>query len=48
MTDDWELDIAMKRPAQPDEIGELVAFLLSGRARYLTGAHINIDGGTNF
>jgi len=48
MTDDWELDIAMKRPAQPDEIGELVAFLLSGRARYLTGAQINIDGGTNF
>lgn len=48
MTDDWELDIAMKRPAQPSEVGELMAFLLSGRARYLTGALVNIDGGTNF
>jgi len=48
MTEDWELDIAMKRPAQPSEVGELMAFLLSGRARYLTGALINIDGGTNF
>ena len=48
MTDDWELDIAMGRPAQPGEVGELMAFLLSGRAKYLTGALVNIDGGTNF
>jgi NAD(P)-dependent dehydrogenase (short-subunit alcohol dehydrogenase family) len=48
MVEDWELDIAMERPAQPQEVGELIAFLLSQRARYLTGALVNIDGGTNF
>ena len=48
MIEDWELDIAMGRPAQPREVGELVAFLLSQRAKYLTGALVNIDGGTNF
>jgi NAD(P)-dependent dehydrogenase (short-subunit alcohol dehydrogenase family) len=48
MIEDWELDIAMGRPAQPAEVGELIAFLLSQRAGYLTGALINIDGGTNF
>jgi NAD(P)-dependent dehydrogenase (short-subunit alcohol dehydrogenase family) len=47
MVEDWELDIAW-RPARPHEVGELIAFLLSQRARYLTGALVNIDGGTNF
>ena len=28
--------------------GELIAFLLSEKAAYLTGALINIDGGTDF
>jgi NAD(P)-dependent dehydrogenase (short-subunit alcohol dehydrogenase family) len=48
MTEDFELDVAMNRPGQLSEVGELMAFLLSGRARYLTGALVNIDGGTNF
>ena len=48
MIEDWELDIAMRRPGQPAEVGELIAFLLSQRSGYLTGALINIDGGTNF
>ena len=48
MIEDWELVIAMRRPGQPAEVGELIAFLLSQRSGYLTGALINIDGGTNF
>jgi 3-oxoacyl-[acyl-carrier protein] reductase len=48
MVDEWHMDVALGRPGQPQEVGDLMAFLLSPRAGYLTGAHINIDGGTNF
>jgi NAD(P)-dependent dehydrogenase (short-subunit alcohol dehydrogenase family) len=48
MVDEWHMDVALGRPGRPTEVGELFAFLLSPRAGYLTGATINIDGGTNF
>jgi 3-oxoacyl-[acyl-carrier protein] reductase len=48
MIDEWGLEVALERPGRPEEVGELIAFLLSPRAGYLTGALINIDGGTNF
>jgi NAD(P)-dependent dehydrogenase (short-subunit alcohol dehydrogenase family) len=48
MIDEWHLDVALRRPGRPEEVGDLIAFLLSPRAGYLTGALINIDGGTNF
>ena len=48
MVDEWHMNVAMGRPGQPTEVGELVAFLLSQRSAYLTGALINIDGGTDF
>jgi 3-oxoacyl-[acyl-carrier protein] reductase len=48
MVNEWHLDVSLQRPGQPKEVGELIAFLLSKRAGYMTGALINIDGGTSF
>ena len=36
---------AVKRPASPKEIAEVVAFLASPRASYITGAVVAADGG---
>ena len=36
---------ALRRPGQPEEIAELLSFLASDRAGYITGAIIPIDGG---
>lgn len=42
------MSIALGRAGQPRDVADLIAFLLSDRAAYLTGATINIDGGTDF
>jgi NAD(P)-dependent dehydrogenase (short-subunit alcohol dehydrogenase family) len=34
------------RPAEPEEVAELIGFLVSPRANYLTGTEYVIDGGT--
>ncbi|MFA7324123.1 MAG: SDR family oxidoreductase [Candidatus Nanopelagicales bacterium] len=48
MVEEWGMHVALGRPGQPEEVGDLIAFLLSPRAGYLTGALVNIDGGTDF
>lgn len=35
----------LKRCAEPEEIGEVIAFLLSDGATFITGADIKVDGG---
>lgn len=48
MVEDFHMDVALRRVGRPQELGDLIAFLLSGRAGYTTGATINCDGGTQF
>ena len=48
MADEWGMKVALGRAGRPDELGDVIAFLLSERAGYLTGATINVDGGTDF
>lgn len=38
-------DIPLKRLALPEEVADLVTFLSSERASYITGTTITIDGG---
>jgi 3-oxoacyl-[acyl-carrier protein] reductase len=42
---DWEKSIPAGRLARPEEIADLIAFLASDRAGYLTGTSILVDGG---
>ena len=37
--------IPMKRFGKPEEVGDVIAFLCSERAAYLTGTSIQVDGG---
>lgn len=37
--------IALRRPGTPDEVADLVSFLVSGRSAYITGQVLGIDGG---
>ena len=41
----WSAEIPMGRLGQPDELAALIAFLASGRAAYITGQSIAVDGG---
>jgi NAD(P)-dependent dehydrogenase (short-subunit alcohol dehydrogenase family) len=48
MAEDWGMHVALGRAGRPQEVGDVIAFLLSERAGYLTGATVNVDGGTDF
>lgn len=48
MVEEWGMHVALGRAGRPEELGDVIAFLLSERATYLTGAVVNVDGGTDF
>ena len=44
--EDWGADIPLGRVGDPEELGDVVAFLASERASYVTGTALPIDGGS--
>lgn len=48
MFTEWKMPVATQRVGKPAELGDMMAFLLSERAAYTTGAIVNVDGGTDF
>lgn len=38
----------LPRAGMPDEVGPVIAFLASRRNSYMTGANVNVDGGSDF
>lgn len=43
-----DLHVFLERAAEPSEIGPVIAFVASARNTYMTGADINVDGGSDF
>ena len=41
----FEKRIALRRPAEPEEIAEAIAYAVSDKAAYMTGAIVNMMGG---
>lgn len=48
MSKQFNMPVALRRPGLAEELGDVMAFLLSERGAYTTGAVVNVDGGTNF
>lgn len=45
LMDKFKERIPLGRPAQPEDIGDVIAFLASDDARFITGVNLPVDGG---
>jgi 3-oxoacyl-[acyl-carrier protein] reductase len=45
---EFGMNVALERAGRHEEFADLIAYLLSARASYVTGTIINADGGTDF
>ena len=43
MAEEWGMNVALGRPGQPEELGDVIAYLLSERSSYVTGALVNVE-----
>ena len=43
----WKAAAPLERLGKPEDVGNAVAFLLSDRAEWITGATLTVDGGVN-
>ena len=48
ISEDFGHHVFLDRAADPSEIGPVIAFAASARNTYMTGANINVDGGSDF
>ena len=48
MVEDFGHPAHLPRAGDPNEIGPVIAFVASRRNSYMTGANINVDGGSDF
>jgi 3-oxoacyl-[acyl-carrier protein] reductase len=48
ITRDFGHPVHLDRAGDPKEIGPVIAFVASARNTYMTGANINVDGGSDF
>jgi citronellol/citronellal dehydrogenase len=45
--DEFARSVPMKRPGHPEEVAQLIAFLATPAAGYITGTTIAVDGGAD-
>jgi 3-oxoacyl-[acyl-carrier protein] reductase len=48
MVEDFGHPAHLPRAGDPAEIGPVIAFVASQRNSYMTGANVNVDGGSDF